>query len=536
MVTGGAAAAPDSSPTELFSIPGRASWRMIALFTMAALAYFSVGLGSYSLLSPHEARHAGIVHEMWAARHYLMPRIDGVPVLDGAPLYYWLSAGFVSVFGVGEWVLRLPSALSAALLLAVATQALHRYLSSRVFFALFALSLIQPSLVMAGRFAAPDMLNASLLAVALGGFLRAAFQWERGKDAQPWLLAAWIGTGLLGLGAGPLAIFTPLLVVGVWLLARRRRDTFKALCWWPAMLAGACIVLPWLGLVAHRYPGIVPAMLEKQFFGLLGHGHDGWGRNELQLRAMLLLLACLPVALTLYQYRDAQRRASLHGPLAGFMAVWLVVLVPLHPLLAPTVAGPAAVIVVPLLYFSGHALAFGVQASRSQARCAWGAYIAATALASMVAVAFFVPRLSAVPPVARAISSQYRSTTDKVIMLDRYDYEFNFYLSSPKLVFIATDWTLDPERPGAGWQQDFTHAAAFASQTAERMLLTHEQFVERLCERRVVNLWVVGSDASLERHPILSDLTPIVAEGTVRAWYLEAGGLFASQSCPGVRG
>jgi len=521
------------------------NWNTLVWLTIAALFASMIGAGSYPLLGPDEARHAGIVHDMWAAQQHLLPRVDGFPALDAAPLYYWLSMGFLFLFGVEEWAVRLPSALSAALALGVMAKVLSPWRLRRALVTLVILFLAQPGLVMAGRFASPDMLNILLLTVAVGSFLQAANRLEAGQSPAPWIMGAWVGTALLGLGAGALAVGVPLIIVCSWLALRRRFDIMRALCWWRGLSLAAALILPWLWMAARQYPGIVASMLEKQALAVFGHARYGWVEPCREPCGLLLLGGILPILICLYRFRDPVRRQAIRTPTAGLMAVWLAVLVPLHPLVVMTVVGPAAILAVPLLYFGVLALVPGGRGRSWEDACAWLLHVVLIVGVGMVGLRFFGQRASTMPAVVQVVSELYRPTTDKVILLDRYDYEFSFYMRSPKLVYVVSDWVAGGDgAPMASWQRELLGSARFAPDTAQRLLLTHQAFLEKLCEPRVVNLWVIGSERAVERHPILSGLTQVVDTGTVRAWYLDAGDepmstsegdRLASKTCAGVR-
>ena len=490
---------------------------------IAALCLLSLGTASYALLSPYEARHAGIVHDMWAGRQYLMPRVDGLPVLDGAPLYYWVSLAFLFVFGVHEWVLRLPSVVSAALTLVFLVRVLSPGLPPPALRTLIVLFLLQPALMVAGRFVSPDMLNILLLTVAAGGFLRAALAVENGCAAPFWNICAWVGTALLGLGAGPIAMAVPLSIVSSWLAIRGRCRVIGALCWCPGLLAIVLLTLPWLWLAAGQYSGVVAHMFKRSVFGLLDYGHYLWTEPTYRLCLIPLAGGGLPLLACLYRYRDPARRLAVRNPVGGFMAVWLAVLVPLHPLVTMTLAGHAAVAVVPLLYFGAQALSPGPRGHGWRDVRAWGLHLALAGAVGAASLCFLSKQVSAILPVTEALGRRYQATTDKVILLDRYDYEFNFYMRSPKLVYVAADWSGADGPAAPPWKKELLESARFAAETSGHLLLDHEEFLRKLCERRVVNLWIIGSEQAAANHPILFDLTALPGTGKVRAWYLATG-------------
>lgn len=521
----------------------RLAWPALAV---VALLCLMAGTASYPFSIPDEARHAGIAHDMWAARQYLMPSVDGFPVLDGAPLYYWVTLGFLSFFGSHEWVLRLPSALAGAGLLVFLAKIFFPPLHWRLCGTLAALFLLQPAMQLAGRFASPDMLILLLLTLVLGSFLRAVQCLDQEQGSTSWLLLAWGAMALLGLASGPLSMLVPLLVVGLWLVLRRRSSLLLALCWWPGVLLVVLVLLPWLALVETRFPGILAAMLNKQMLALTG----SWHHEGVALAGgscwLLVLAACLPLLACMYRFRDSSRRAALRTPVAGLMALWLLTLLPLHGLMPMSPVGHAVALVVPLLYFGSLAMAPAAGAAFWAEAGVWLVVGLLAAALGLAGVQLLAQRLSVTSSLTQVLRQYYNPVTDKAIMLERFDYDFNFHMRSPKLVYVAADWAGTEGTPPPRWQQALSESARFVPQTAARLLLSTRAepvsgiqqhafaitpvgalassgFLDRLCEPRMINLWVIGAVDAPQRYPILDELAPVVATGEVHAWYLGAG-------------
>lgn len=512
-------------------------WPCIALVGLLCMV---AGTALYPFFAPDEARHAGIVHDMWAARHFLMPRVNGFPTLDGAPLHYWLSLAFVAVFGAHEWVLRLPSALAAVALLMLIGKVFVPASGRRMPVVLAVLFLLQPALHLAGRFASPDLLSLLLLAASLGGFLRATQRLEEGVNPSLALCGAWLATALLGLSAGVLAVPLPIAAVLFWLTLRRRFDLLMSLRWLWGLVILAVLLLPWWLMAEQSYPGIALAMLQKQALSLTTHGRHGWLELGHGFCRLLVFLGGLPLMACLYLYLQPGKQALLRTPTAGLMSVWLLLIVPFHSLMVVSPAGHVAALVVPLLYF-------GVLAMTPQdARWSWRearAWIAPVLLALALAAVgahFLAQRISVMKPVTKFLSHHYNALTDKAIMLERYDYDFNFHMRSPKLVSVATDWNSNGNDAPPFWKQAFSESARFVPETASRILLQASpeaapgkdepgtsgapgRLLERVCDQRAINLWVIGLPGAEERYPILSDATYFADPGGLRIWYLRAG-------------
>lgn len=98
-IRSGAGFPPDALKT-VFTVGCIFAW-------LAAMAWFR------PLAAPDEGRYAGVAWEMLRSGDWLVPRLNGLPFFHKPPLFYWISAAAMSVFGVSEWPARLPSLIGA---------------------------------------------------------------------------------------------------------------------------------------------------------------------------------------------------------------------------------------------------------------------------------------------------------------------------------------------------------------------------------------------------------------------------------------
>ena len=115
--TSASAAPPAGAAPAAASRPRRrlAPLGFAALFV--AWWLFSLGLRPLSL--PDEGRYAGIARDMLVHGDWLVPRLDGLPFFHKPPLFYWLDALAMRLFGVGPATARGASVLGALLACAV---------------------------------------------------------------------------------------------------------------------------------------------------------------------------------------------------------------------------------------------------------------------------------------------------------------------------------------------------------------------------------------------------------------------------------
>ena len=101
-----------------------------SLIIIAVLALVTIlwGIGSVPLFDPDEPVYAETAREMIKYNDYLSPRIFDNFWYDKPPMYYWLVAASIGLFGDGEAAARFPAAL-----MAVATSVMLYFSVSNIF-------------------------------------------------------------------------------------------------------------------------------------------------------------------------------------------------------------------------------------------------------------------------------------------------------------------------------------------------------------------------------------------------------------------
>src|SRR5450432_2555918 len=83
---------------------------------VTALIYLGCIVSPPSLMDDVDAVQAQIARNMLDSGDWVTARLDGVAYLEKSPLKYWLIALSFKLFGVHDWVARLPVSLSAVAL------------------------------------------------------------------------------------------------------------------------------------------------------------------------------------------------------------------------------------------------------------------------------------------------------------------------------------------------------------------------------------------------------------------------------------
>ena len=221
-------------------------WREFFLILLLSFPFIFWGIGSIRLLDPDEGMYGAIAREMAEKGDWITPHFNGVRYLEKPPLYFWLTAITISLFGPSEWAVRLWSALPA-LGTALLVWRLGRLLYGGPSGLLSAIILLTSVGVFRyTRVAATDSLLVFSLALSLYGFVRAVQDKNPGDKSVrfgPFLF--YLGMALGVLSKGLVGGLFPLLIAGLYLWFSGDRIAVKEMqLKWGVVLLLA-LVLPW---------------------------------------------------------------------------------------------------------------------------------------------------------------------------------------------------------------------------------------------------------------------------------------------------
>ncbi|NEO54640.1 MAG: glycosyltransferase family 39 protein [Okeania sp. SIO3B5] len=96
------------------------------IFLLAWLAFFC-NLGNIGLIDETEPLFAEAARQMVETGDWITPYFNGETRFDKPPLIYWLMAIAYHLFGINEWSVRLPSAISGTSLVCFGFYVLYKY-------------------------------------------------------------------------------------------------------------------------------------------------------------------------------------------------------------------------------------------------------------------------------------------------------------------------------------------------------------------------------------------------------------------------
>jgi hypothetical protein len=294
------------------------SLRLLGVMMTVLLALWIARLGAAPLFDVDEGAFAEATRELTVGHDWGSTTLNGVDRFDKPILIYWFQAISLKLFGLNEFAVRLPSALSAFLwCLAIGHFAWRRFGPP---VAIAAAGILATSLgpMLIGRAATADSLLNLLLTIATLDLWR---HLENGRDWPRRRAFAWIGLGLLA--KGPVAVLIPAAAAGLWLLSNRDRSRLQRLVSdpvaWALML---CISMPWYLYATARHGMafingfLLHHNLERFTGSLEGHAGSLFYYLEILPAAMMPWTPLLvPIAMHL--------RARWREPLGRFMLLWL---------------------------------------------------------------------------------------------------------------------------------------------------------------------------------------------------------------------
>ncbi|MBL7954255.1 MAG: glycosyltransferase family 39 protein [Flavobacteriales bacterium] len=271
--------------------------RIHLIIIAAALVLFVPGLGAVHLFDWDEINFAEIAREMIVTGNWAQPRIDYLPFHEKPPLFIWLQAMSMSLFGIDEFAARLPNALCGALTLVVLFRIGSR-LRGNLFGLLWALAYvgsILPHLYFRSGIIDPWFNLFIFLGVdALISLVREERPPATGK-AQRFAAQAGFFLGLAVMTKGPVGILIPgITAVVFWIGAR-----FTHLISMKSIGSAALVFLLTVGLwalvdLARNGPEFMTGFFWRQVAMLTTEdaGHGGFFGYHF----VVLLLGCFPAS------------------------------------------------------------------------------------------------------------------------------------------------------------------------------------------------------------------------------------------------
>lgn len=517
-----------TSEQALSFLERRVSWLWVLFI---AFIWLAATTWMYPLLLPDEGRYVGVAWHMLVSGDFLTPRLDGMAYFHKPPLFYWLTALSLSVFGENAWAARLVSVLSATGLVTCVYLFLRRYTNINAARYTALILLIQPFLFGAAHYANLDMLVAFLMCLTVMAGADAVLRHEQLRHDRISILLMYVAAALGFLAKGLIGVVLPAAILFFWLLGRRQYKTIVRLLWWPGIVLFLLLVLPWMLAMQSKFSDFFQYYIIHQHFQRFlepgfNNPHPFW------FYIPIILGLTLPWSIQLWRWfyphgplkpvflQPAQRIEQVNRPvIRGLMLSWLLVVLVFFSIPQSKLVGYVIATLPPLAWFIQETfeqrIAEGKAAKRSYA-----IHVLVAALLCLLAVLALVifPQRST-KPLAQTIAASAQPG-DKLFMLGQYAFDTPMYANWQEPVIAVTNWD-DPDLPlGDDWRRELYDAAKFEPALGLQRLWLKQGLHDYLCGSRTTGSWLIAWLDEAKDYPVLNQLEPVKSAHKMGLWFI----------------
>jgi 4-amino-4-deoxy-L-arabinose transferase-like glycosyltransferase len=480
-----------------------------------AFVWLAATLGLRGLTQPDEGRYIGVSWEMLRSGDWVVPTLAGMPFFHKPPLFYWISAASLSVFGLHDWAGRIPSllgAFGAAVLMFVFAR---RWSGATTARATLLVLVTQPAFFIGAQFANLDMLVAGCMSMTVLALAHAVLVIDEGQgNARGWVVGAWAAAALGVLAKGIIGFLLPGLVVFIWLCLLRKPKLLIRLLWWPGPLLFLVVAGPWFVTMQMRFAEFFDYFVIEQHF----RRFTGTTFNNVRpFWFYLPVLALITLPWSPWLVKAVRRRSQaaptpLTRSVRLLMWTWAAVIVVFFSLPSSKLIGYVFAALPPLAWLVAEVAGNGLSK-------AWRASVALAVVLCLVGVGV-AARFQ--PPDAGPLAAEltaHRRGGEPIVMLDRYIYDLGFkaVLGSP--VPVVDDWQNPELALHDNWRKELLDAGRFAPAVASHVLIGEPRLRQIVCHAPVA--WLAGAKTAATQHPFLAGIAPVVSSGDVALWKVD---------------
>ena len=467
----------------------RRGWPRPPVAWAIAFAWLALSIGLRPLTLPEEGRYVGVAWEMLRSGDWMVPTQDGLPFFHKPPLFYWITAASMQLFGANAAAARAAPLLGAMLgALGLVWFVARRVGAEQARWSGLVLMTL-PFFFGAAQFANLDILVAGFIALAVVFAADAALAIDAGEPHRRSLVAAWAAAALGVLAKGLIGVVLPGLVLVLWLLAMRRPGIILRLLSPLGLVVFLLVAAPWFIGVQMRHPGFAHYFFVYQHFERFA----ATGFNNVQ--PWWFFFAAVP-ALTLpwspWLLRSAFRQRSGEAAAAAaarqLMWIWLGGVLAFFSLPQSKPVGYAMPVLFPIAFLAADAASAAWRQARPWPRRAvqasFGVAIAICVAAVIGSAATYNRDNTAL---ARTLL-ELRGAGEPVVFAGEYFFDLPLHARLQEPVPVTGRWTDPKIAERDNWRRELAEAAPFAPELAARLLVTPEQGFALRCGTKP--LWV----------------------------------------------
>jgi len=326
------------------------------LITFIAILIYLPFLGAFHLFDWDEINFAEAAREMLVSKNWSQVQIGFEPFWEKPPLFIWLQASCMQIFGINEFAARLPSALSGI----VTLNLLYHFGRSiighfaGIFWTLAFAGSLAPSLYF--HIGIIDPVFNLFLFLSIHQLFKSELANLKNESARIHYLLAGFYAGLAVLTKGPVALLIVFLVGFVRLIANRKFV-------WPGFLnlflftmASFAIASLWVvPEIAMRGFTVLQHFIDYQI--TLFHGQIDWHNQPWFYHILVLLFLCFPSSI--FAMPHLIKNTSFSGTeklYASYMRATFWVVLILFSIVSTKIIHYSSMCWIPLGWFAGYSL------------------------------------------------------------------------------------------------------------------------------------------------------------------------------------
>ena len=486
--------------------------------TLLVLVWLAWTAWARPLMLPDEGRYVGVAWEMLRSGDWLTPTLNGLPYFHKPPLFYWITAASLWLFGQHEWAARVASLLGAVLGATALYLFIRRWSNEHSARAGLVVLLAQPLWFVAAQFANLDMLVAGCISATIVLLAHGSLLADHGKPWRAVLTGAWAMAALGVLAKGLIGFVLPAVVIFVWLVLQKRWRSLFALLWWPGILVFLAMTAPWFVAMQQRFPEFLDYFFVVQHFKRFTE--SGFNNVMPFWFYPAVLCACFLPWLP-WMARALKTQCGPSEPKKAvrlLMLVWPAMIVLFFSLPKSKLLGYVLPAVPPLAFLAAEGFLLQAPLSRTSIRLWRLAAGIGCALALGIVGWLSVHPKDSTQAFAQVLRSS-RQAPEPVVVLDKYLFDLPFYAQLDKPVVVVGHWD-DPElRQHDSQRKELADAGRFDKAAAAKLLVLPAALPALLC--RSATTWVLGPSSSVIRYPFLQVATDLLHENGTALWRID---------------
>ena len=486
---------------------------------IAAFAWLAFSIGVRPLSLPDEGRYVGVAWEMLRSGDWIVPTENGMPFLHKPPLFYWLTAAAMSVFGNNAWAARCAPLLGATLGAAALYLLTRRWLGERSARAVLGVLVLSPFFFGAAQFANLDMLVAGCIATSIAAAAHAVLLMREQQSAQSAIVVAWLAAAFGVLAKGLVGVALPMLVVFAWLLSIGQWRSMVRLLSPLGLAAFFAVAGPWFIVMHERFADFSHYFFVVQHVQRFAAG----GFNNVQPWWYFIVavpLLSLPwsgwLLRSTFGTRDGEPEAATLW--RRLMWVWVVAVTVFFSIPQSKPVGYIMPLLFPLAALAADAVLSRLQSgSRRAGQVAAGSAALAALLCLALVLGIAANYRHDNTALARTLR-ELREPQDPVVFVGDYFFDVPFHARLSTPVRIVSDWRDPTISQRDNWQHELLDAATFAPTLGSTLLVDANQGLAVHCG--APPLWVLGKEGASRSITAHGEATRIATSNEVTLWRL----------------